>query len=1056
MAKGKGKSVNVGVHFDDNGSLKETGNKAKAAGKDLDKAGKGAHSMDRRLKGAAQASSNSTKNFSKMSQGISGGLVPAYATLAASLFAVDAAFRALKRASDLRVQQQGMVAYGQATGLALKTMTRNLQDATKGQLDFKQAAESVAIAASAGFSGEQITAIGAAATKASITLGRDFADSYQRMIKGITKAEPELLDELGIILRLDDAMSKHSTIIGKSAEDFTAFERQTAVLNEVMRQTEEKFGAVGDAIPVNVMGQLGTKFTEITDSFLEGIAPIAEFFGSVLVNNTGAAVAALGVFAASILKQVIPSAEAMTLKMQEAALARKAAFGDLKGAGGAFVSGIKGAYSSATATKSAQGLAGGALKDVKSKGLSQLRSGGALSGSQKGGLTRALKMAEKQYAQHGQVVTGMFKGKDAATLKSLRLTLTAMDGGWKGFVAKTRLGTGQLVSTFKIGTNAMKAIWKVTTTQMSAMAARMGRAMNRALGIIGWIGMIFMAKDAIIGMWESLDKILMKIGETMAKVGKWLSKVTGGRLGGNLEAWGQKTKDKGEDMKEEYEAKRNARKRINFVKGETDRIKQMREEAGVIAAGTTGGTHKASQLLGDLGGGSSVRSMAALKGKGYSPEQIKKIADEQREHFKIMAALDPAYEDVLKKLDAGKWKEAGDLADKLTEKHSNHTKALKDLSSQQEGFNKLVAAAVLKSKAMTEFGQSLVNIQKSMKDLDPTDDSYQTMRASLLTMYGPEAIKGVKDYASALAFINGQVTDMEANLLAAANAQLNFAQAKMGVAGAAGGPGVVGDYWKKQAQTTGAFAASTAARAKWDEEKVIRDDALAKHAPDSSGFATLKAQYDAEEIHVLTLEKTSERYKMLNSDLGELAMAGTNAFADSMQSGLEGVITGTKSLSDAFKDMAKSILASLAKVIAKQLMMRMLMGAFGGTSFGTDFLGLPKPESRYGGILSSPGYRSYRTGAIASGPNSGYAATLHGTEAVVPLGNDRSIPVKMKGGAGSTNNTNVTVNVAQDGQSSTSITGESRGAALGQVIANAIDERLQDEQRPGGMLNPGG
>jgi len=27
---------------------------------------------------------------------------------------------------------------------------------------------------------------------------------------------------------------------------------------------------------------------------------------------------------------------------------------------------------------------------------------------------------------------------------------------------------------------------------------------------------------------------------------------------------------------------------------------------------------------------------------------------------------------------------------------------------------------------------------------------------------------------------------------------------------------------------------------------------------------------------------------------------------------------------------------------------------------------------------------------------------------------------------------------------------------MGQLIANAIDERLQDEQRPGGMLNPGG
>jgi hypothetical protein len=37
----------------------------------------------------------------------------------------------------------------------------------------------------------------------------------------------------------------------------------------------------------------------------------------------------------------------------------------------------------------------------------------------------------------------------------------------------------------------------------------------------------------------------------------------------------------------------------------------------------------------------------------------------------------------------------------------------------------------------------------------------------------------------------------------------------------------------------------------------------------------------------------------------------------------------------------------------------------------------------------------YRTGGIAVGPQSGYQATLHGTEAVVPLPDGKSIPVEM-------------------------------------------------------------
>jgi hypothetical protein len=38
-------------------------------------------------------------------------------------------------------------------------------------------------------------------------------------------------------------------------------------------------------------------------------------------------------------------------------------------------------------------------------------------------------------------------------------------------------------------------------------------------------------------------------------------------------------------------------------------------------------------------------------------------------------------------------------------------------------------------------------------------------------------------------------------------------------------------------------------------------------------------------------------------------------------------------------------------------------------------------------------------GGIAEGPKSGYPATLHGTEAVVPLSDNRSIPVSMDTGA---------------------------------------------------------
>ena len=76
----------------DGKGFKLVGQNAEKAAKGLERTSKSARDTDRNLRGAASMSSNTTKNFSKMSQGITGSLVPAYATLAANVFALTAAF----------------------------------------------------------------------------------------------------------------------------------------------------------------------------------------------------------------------------------------------------------------------------------------------------------------------------------------------------------------------------------------------------------------------------------------------------------------------------------------------------------------------------------------------------------------------------------------------------------------------------------------------------------------------------------------------------------------------------------------------------------------------------------------------------------------------------------------------------------------------------------------------------------------------------------------------------------------------------------------------------
>ena len=130
--------------------------------------------------------------------------------------------------------------------------------------------------------------------------------------------------------------------------------------------------------------------------------------------------------------------------------------------------------------------------------------------------------------------------------------------------------------------------------------------------------------------------------------------------------------------------------------------------------------------------------------------------------------------------------------------------------------------------------------------------------------------------------------------------------------------------------------------------------------------------------------------------------------------------------------MAKAILADIAKMIARALVLRMLTAAFGGGPIG-NFLGIP--AGKKGGILEPPQYRyggiakmeDYSRGGIAKGRQAGYPAVLHGTEAVVPLPDNRSIPVEMRGAGMSTQN-NVTVNVNIDNEGRTDSNSMSDGA----------------------------
>jgi len=306
MAKKK-KGAIISFEVTDDGTLKQLGRKAKSAGKDVDKLGKSAGDTRRNLQSMSGRTESASKSFSRLQQG-TGGLVQSYAILASTVFAVTAAFRALEQAQNVQQQIKGFQRLTEITGTSMLTITNRVREAANGLLDFQTAAQQTAIATAAGFTSDQIEGLTEGAKNASVALGRDMTDSFNRLIRGVTKAEPELLDELGIILRLDIATRNYAASIGASADKLTIAQRRTAVYNEVQKQLNDNFGAIGEDANslTNQISAFTTSLSDIGIAISGAVLPAINALIGFLDRNKLILGGFLTIFALRLANDVLP------------------------------------------------------------------------------------------------------------------------------------------------------------------------------------------------------------------------------------------------------------------------------------------------------------------------------------------------------------------------------------------------------------------------------------------------------------------------------------------------------------------------------------------------------------------------------------------------------------------------------------------------------------------------------------------------------------------------------------------------------------------------------
>ena len=1132
--------VQVDVIIDDKGNLKKVAHNANKAGQGLDQAAKASNNYNKGQKGVAGATSNSTKAFAKMSGGM-GGLVGAYATLAANVFAISAAFEFMKSAGNLQVLQSGQAAYAASTGIAIRTLTSDIMAATDAQLGFEDAAQAAAIGLAAGLSSDQLVKLGKAAKDTSTVLGRDLTDSFNRLVRGATKAEPELLDELGIILRLDTATANYARTLGKSAKDLTAFERSQAVTNDILTQSEEKYGKMLENTNTfsNSVTKLGKAFEndllKPIKLFLAAVAtPIFEF----LSKNVYALGLALGALALPIIKAIIPGLSGMTDAAKEAATEARKHADEVRKASNERIQQLRQERAELLNTKKAatdyaQTLVSG-LKAKKGSGLAALQAGDQISGRQSQGMQRAIAGGKGEYAKLTQ-----------AQRDDLLSKLKQMETATKASTTRIQRMWNFMATGFKTQVAGMKAVWAGFTAFMKSAASVAVRGVNTAFKALAIIGTIMMVIDLAKMGYEAIRNMFRTDAEKEAA----------------------KAQDR-------YNEK---------LKTSIDRARELSDELddirkGQLASSTVGATEisKAGQIAGNI----NKEQVLFLLGSGDA-EAMERARENLHKTSIIMKDIkSTSLQADFRKFDFSKTptlesaKQFLALLSKIQEQGASMEAFTKALANQAKTVTDLVTS-YLPSTKFDEAIDNVRNIEKALKDAELSG------ARGALNRDENKQLKKAREQGAVLVKLRDTQVKSAQNLL---NIEIKEMQASRGLTNL----------------QVARLSASTAIE-KTEENIRLNLQEISNlkaviNLRDGIITDNEQNQLDLMELQTQKLREQAQTQRDQIDNQKELSEAFRNAFESSMTTNIADLIKGNESsLKDAMMKIAQSALSSVADKLSEQLSLKIsdfifgsptdpavvaqkdnttavkeltsaitkigtapsvpsvttsagesVLGAVGTavvkdvatgeavnevvtvgakkavipfvTAFGdffanfksqevsfgdslkglfsdigTDFKGIFSsvggflknlftggaggggflssalsfgaslfgfgggvPGAKTGGIMTPQGkVQGYATGGIARGSGSGYPAMLHGTEAVVPLPNGRSIPVDMPQNAGQQQN-NVVVNVSADGRTDTSGSSGPDMDKLGIAIAKAVQQELQSQKRSGGILSPYG
>lgn len=296
--------------------LKELAAQLEATEMGMNKVANAANKVKRNQDGAAERTGNATKDFARMSQGL-GGLVQAYATVAANVFALSSAFLVLRRAADLSSMQKSAQNFSDKFGVNVDEITKKMQQASGGAISFAEALPIINKAVSAGIPTDKLTELTQAATKAAQTFGGTATEALNRFISASQRGRVEIIQTLGIVINTDQAYNEYAATIGKTRTQLTAFDKQQAILNATIAESKNIFEAV--VIDPNPFQQLLTTIVDLKNEvsvfITDALTPMFNAFNK----SKAAAAALIALIVSSVSGRIFPAVSDLVARSQEKA-----------------------------------------------------------------------------------------------------------------------------------------------------------------------------------------------------------------------------------------------------------------------------------------------------------------------------------------------------------------------------------------------------------------------------------------------------------------------------------------------------------------------------------------------------------------------------------------------------------------------------------------------------------------------------------------------------------------------------------------------------------------